>query len=423
MYLQCQRQFPDIVQNIPKPDLFSPQASSPMATVAHQSPPVPASARQPWPEPPTAPPASSPATVADSGSALFSDRRNGARTRGCAFCGLLAHRIHGCATARQYADTGRVKIVNNRLHLPTGQPIPNDGRGLGLQASVDAWLSTNKQPFSDTTASNVQRDEPPRPKPPSPPPAPTTSSARSTSPGCSPQYRYQESAEDQALIKQLATWCFEGNLNQVTPAHILAAACPSIREEILKRLELRDVETGSFDDDASDQVSVLEPATKRKAAFSSPLLEIDVLVNNHSTEAGVLSQGSPIVIIREDLANEVGARINTRRTVRIEDMNGNTSRTLGCAEDLDMRVGDVSFTIHAHVVRSAPSRLLLGWPFHHLLSCRQEYHSDRVDVSIRDPADPSRSVAVPSRARRAAQVGFVTAFACQVRPDSEPPRA
>ncbi|KAH9012625.1 hypothetical protein EDB84DRAFT_1642668 [Lactarius hengduanensis] len=46
---------------------------------------------------------------------------------------------------------------------------------------------------------------------------------------------------------------------------------------------------------------------------------------------------------------------------------------------------------------------LLGRPFYHLLLCRLEDHPDRIDVSICDPADLSRSVAVPFRARRAAQ--------------------
>jgi len=93
---------------------------------------------------------------------------------------------------------------------------------------------------------------------------------------------------------------------------------------------------------------------------------------------------------------------------------------LGCAEDLDMRIGDVSFTIHAHVVCTAPFCLLLGHPFHHLLLCRLEDHPDCVDVSIRDPADPSHSIAVPSQACRTAEVGFITTLTCQVQP--EPPR-
>ena len=236
-----------------------------------------------------------------------------------------------------------------------------------------------------------------------------------------PQYRYQASAEDQFLTKQVMDWILEGKLDQITPAHILATS-PPIRKELVERLRPRRVETGSFEQvstDSTNPVSVLELTAQREAEFSLPLREIDVLVNNLRTEAGVLDQGSQIVVIREDLAKEVGAQINTQRTLRMEGANSSTSRTLGCAEDLSMRIGDVSFSLHAHVVRTAPFRLLLGRPFHHLLLCRLEDHPDRVDVSIRDPANPSRSVAVPSRARQGAQVGFVSALTCQAHP--EPP--
>jgi hypothetical protein len=484
LYSQCQKQFPEIAQHLPKPELATARAlsSSAAATVAYQSPPAPVvPARQPWAQRTPAPP---PVPAASEGDAFFSDR-NGARSRGCMFCGMLGHRIHGCPAAEEYYRTGRVKIIGNRLHLPTGEQIPNDGRGLGLKASLDTWLAANTQPPSDTTTSTPQRDPPPHatsysfeisPEPTVPTgayiteeadivsgddddtyttelydmyevfttrkkdsksykaPAPTSTSpptlapastvppAPSTSANRTPQYRYQASAEDQALTKELLDCILKGTLDKVTPAHILAAS-PPVRKELVERLRPRRVETASFkqaDGEDVDPVSVLELAARREAEFSLPLREIDVLVNHCRTEAGVLDQGSQIVVIREDLANEVGAQINTRHTLRMEGANSSTSRTLGCAEDLEMQIGDVSFTIHAHIVRTAPFRLLLGRPFHHLLLCRLEDHPDRVDVSIRDPADPSRSIAVPSRARQAAQIGFVTTLACQVRP--EPPR-
>lgn len=64
-------------------------------------------------------------------------------------------------------------------------------------------------------------------------------------------------------------------------------------------------------------------AAKREAEFSLPLREIDVLVNNLRTEAGVFDQSSQIVVIREDLAKEVGpgAKINTQCTLRMEGAN------------------------------------------------------------------------------------------------------
>ena len=487
LYSQCQDRFPSIARRLPKPMLFSAGASSSpaTATVAFQAPHTPA--HQSWTQHTPATPAPPPVANMSEGAAFFSDR-NGTRPQGCTFCGMLGHRIHGCPAAEEYYRTGRVKIIGNRLHLPTGEPIPNDGHGLGLKASLDAWLAANVQPSSDTTMPAPQHDPPPHmisysfeivPQPavptgayiteeadsdtgsddnvyttelydmyevfaakkkdstplkaptsaaaipPPPPPAPTTRPAPSTSTSRPLQYRYQASAEDQALTKELIGCIFEGKLDRITPAHIFAASSP-VRKEVVERLRSRRVETASFeqaDGEEMDPVSVLRLATRREAKFSLPLREIDVLVNSRKTEAGVLDQGSQIVVIREDLANEVGAQINTQRVLQMKGANSSTSRTLGCAEDLEMRIGDVSFTIHAHVVRTAPFRLLLGRPFHHLLLCRLEDHPDRVDVSIRDPADPSRSIAVrsvPSRARQATQVGFVTTLACQVYP--EPPR-
>ena len=122
------------------------------------------------------------------------------------------------------------------------------------------------------------------------------------------------------------------------------------------------METASFEQASStgiDPVSVLEIATKHEAEYSLPLRKINVLVNGCHTEAGVLDQGSQIVIIQEDLTNEVSAQINTQQVLCMEGTNGSMSRTLRCAEDLQMHIGDILFTIHAHVVCVAPFHLLL----------------------------------------------------------------
>ncbi|KAI9446995.1 hypothetical protein BJY52DRAFT_1313954 [Lactarius psammicola] len=67
-------------------------------------------------------------------SLLGLSNRNGAQIHSCTFHGQLVHHIYGYPTA----EYDRVKIIDNRLHLPMGQPIPNDGCGLDLQVSVDA---------------------------------------------------------------------------------------------------------------------------------------------------------------------------------------------------------------------------------------------------------------------------------------------
>src|SRR5713226_8788356 len=212
----------------------------------------------------------------------------------------------------------------------------------------------------------------------------------------------------------------EGKLNQITPAHIFATS-PPICKDLVECLCPRCVETNSFEQapnvDSTDLVSVLGLFAKHEAEYSLPLCEIDILVNNLQTEAGVLDQGSQIVIIWKDLTKEVGARINTQFTLCMEGANSSTSYTLGCAKDLNMHIGDVSFAIHAHVICIVPFRLLLGHPFHHLLLCQLEDHPDHINVSIHDLANPSHLIAVPSRARQATQVGFVSALACQVHPE------
>jgi hypothetical protein len=152
LYSQCQERFPDIAQHVPKPDLFATTSSAfTTATVAYQSHPVPV--RQPWAQHTPTP---TPVVAASDGDTFFYDR-NGARSRACAFCGMLGHRIRGCPTAEEYVNTGRVKIVGNRLHLPTGEPIPNDGCRLGLKASIDAWLAANAQRSTETAAPTTER--------------------------------------------------------------------------------------------------------------------------------------------------------------------------------------------------------------------------------------------------------------------------
>ena len=125
LFMQCQKKFLDFVQHIPKPECFAPQTPSGTATVAYQSPSTPT--HQPWAQHMPAASTSSAATPANKKAAFF--RKNSVWTAGCAFCGMLRHRIHSCPAAEEYVDTGHVKIVNSRLHLPTGQLILNDGCG------------------------------------------------------------------------------------------------------------------------------------------------------------------------------------------------------------------------------------------------------------------------------------------------------
>ncbi|KAI9507179.1 hypothetical protein F5148DRAFT_981775, partial [Russula earlei] len=97
------------------------------------------------------------------------------------------------------------------------------------------------------------------------------------------------------------------------------------------------------------------------------LQEVDITFTPDLTEPGVIDPGSQIVVIRQDLAREVNAKINYTQRLAMESANRLTSWMVGCAENLPMRIGDISFVLHAYVVEQAPMRLLLGRPFQQLL--------------------------------------------------------
>ena len=112
----------------------------------------------------------------------------------------------------------------------------------------------------------------------------------------------------------------------------------------------------------------------------------------------MIDPGSQIVVIRKDLAEEVGAHINLDICLETEGANGATNSTLGCAEHLAMQVGNVPFMLHAHVIEHTPFHLLLGRPFQHLLLCSLEDKPDgHVDITVRDPHNRDRKVSIPSR--------------------------
>jgi hypothetical protein len=222
------------------------------------------------------------------------------------------------------------------------------------------------------------------------------------------QYRYHSNAEDQQLISELYSWLMEGKLSLATPAHILAAS-PTIHKELAEKLKVCRVETNLYErssdaakeHDAALPFTPLPFAANPEPVHSLPLLEIEVLVGDLSTEHGILNPGSQIVVIRRDLAKEVGAHINTWHHIKMEAANGGTNWTVGCAKYLTMQVGGVPFKIHAHVVEDAPFKLLLRRPFGRAVSSIiEDLPNGEVEVSVRDPTNPTHRVYVPAQPRK-----------------------
>ena len=568
LYTRCAHRFPNVAQNLPKPILshhvptptsapvavpapisMLMSAPAPATSFSFQTPALPPPpARQPW-----APTANLAHHTSDP-SSFFCTR---VRTEGCSFCQQPSHRIRECPMAQEYIRSGRALVSGDRLYLPNGQPIPNDGTGHGLRHGIDTWLAAQPQaqgtpaptqqvsfaceapphfprsfdnrapaahieevsethivqivgmgqldsdsdedsdlegPFDffqvfaterkkrETRASKMPElrsstrssapitysapaTATPIASTPSTPtttsisaptttsvPAPTATSASaptttsasaptttanpakassattttSTS-NRTPQYRYQSTAEDYRLISELESWLMEGKLAQTTPAHVLAAS-PVIRKDLVEKLRVRRVEAGSFEEATNTTLNSTtgqssestHSASLREPAYSLPLREIDIQIGGKVTEAGIIDPGSQIVVIRADLAREVGAAINANRVLQMEGANGATNWTLGCAEYLPMQAGNIPFHVHAHVVEHAPFRLLLGRPFQHALLCRiEDLSNGDVEVSVSDPTNPLQRISIPSRPRKV-QVASVRILTLSCPPQLPP---
>ena len=140
LYTRCTLRFPSIVQLLPKPLLTQPtRPPAPAASFSMQVPTPPSSTQHPWPI--TSIP-QSPPQVASNPTSFFRTR---ARSDGCAFCSQTSHRVRECPSAQEYVRTGRALILEDRLSLPNGQQIPNDGTGCRLKHGIDTWLTAQAQ--------------------------------------------------------------------------------------------------------------------------------------------------------------------------------------------------------------------------------------------------------------------------------------
>ncbi len=254
----------------------------------YQAPPPPPPPQM-WSAPAAAP---TPAANTTTSASYF---RMGPRPESCAFCCVQGHRVHTCAIAGEYVNSGHTTIINDRIHLPNGQPIPFDGSRRGLQASIDLWL-TSQMPTSTPSQAHAvfARDAPPHfdsrnaptsrieevieshilqvkqddtpqeedeefshdifevfaaekkkhgdkaskvPELATPPPTTPvlTTSANIVWPNS--QFRYQSNAEDLQLVSELEEYLMKGTLSLTTPAHLLAAS-PAICRVLLNKLKV-----------------------------------------------------------------------------------------------------------------------------------------------------------------------------------------
>ena len=142
LFAQCAKRFPEAMFGVPKPEY---RTGSSAITYSYQ-PAVPQPpTSQPWSTPTTASAPTPTAPAANTGTAT-SFFRFGPRPEACVFCRAENHQVRDCAIAGEYVKSGRASIINDRIHLPNGQPVPFNSTRQGLKASIDAWLNSQIAP-------------------------------------------------------------------------------------------------------------------------------------------------------------------------------------------------------------------------------------------------------------------------------------
>jgi hypothetical protein len=236
----------------------------------------------------------------------------------------------------------------------------------------------------------------------------------------------------------------QGRLSLTTPAHVFAAS-PVIRKNVVEKLKVRQVETNEYEvvpaklsqalaaslqampcttihNDTFDNLPHQPVAIAQPSTFCLLLQEIDVLVNTAVKVPAILNTSSQIVVIRHDIIQSLGVPVNYQWLIEMKGANGATNWTVGCAKDLTLQVGDVSFKVHVHVVEHASFGLLLGWPFQQASLCRfEDLPNGKVEISVCDPTNTSRRVFLSSCPRTGHAPSIKMVSVCDQVTSSAPP--
>ena len=159
LYACCAHRFPNAIRDIPKPEYRSPP---PLAT-SYTFQAVPPSQPTILPMWTTAVPEQAPLPTASASSSAAPFFRPRPRMEGCAFCRQSGHQLRECRAAEEYVDSGHAWIIHNRICLPNGQPVPNDGTRRGLKVGIDTWLASQSAAPPPAQARAIFTRDPPAP--------------------------------------------------------------------------------------------------------------------------------------------------------------------------------------------------------------------------------------------------------------------
>jgi len=106
-----------------------------------------------------------------------------------------------------------------------------------------------------------------------------------------------------------------------------------------------------------------ECAREASAPEMAHLRVVPVLVNGVTEEEALLDSGSQIVSMTRDVAAANKISWDPSLSIQLQSTNGSLSRTCGLAKNVPFTLGDVTVLLQAHIMETAPYKILLGRPF------------------------------------------------------------
>lgn len=142
--------------------------------------------------------------------------------------------------------------------------------------------------------------------------------------------------------------------------------------------------------------------------YSTPPREIDIQLAGRKEEVDLLDKGSEIVVVRKDVWEELGFKVNPAIEMTMQTANEGKGLILECAENLEIEAKRLKTRAHSFVVPQAPYKPLLGQPWQKSVKlAREEYPDGRVDATIHNPLGLEIPRRIPTTARAGGGSSFV----------------
>ncbi|KAF7431238.1 hypothetical protein PC9H_006959 [Pleurotus ostreatus] len=233
-------------------------------------------------------------------------------------------------------------------------------------------------------------------------------------------HRYQSSIEDPKIVDAVIQRALQGTV-QMNMKELLAIA-PDVRKGIREQLQPKRVpqeatvtihtcehckapETQDEDDDAGiaslyqvdDNVKVPVVQSFHNAIASArsiePLRVIYPVIEEKLRVEAIVDSGSEIVAMRRGVWELLNMGVSLDEGCTMESANSSRDKTLGLFKNVRFDVAGIRIYVHFQIVENAPYDILLGRPFHCVLSAiTQDYPDGRSDITLRDSTTGHRQM-------------------------------